>query len=80
MEGVEGWTDIVETECDVLGGADFCATTTNSELNGRGCAYSSVMDAFKEFGLTDEGCKTVQSKPFGEVEICLCKGDLCNAK
>ena len=67
-----------EVDCDAVGGADFCLTTTTPMMTAKDCATADKMEGFKKMGLTGVGCKTMEQAG-QEMTICLCEGDLCNA-
>ena len=64
----------IELECDWLGGAKYCTKATGAGTKIQSCAIEPLIDAYKNFGLEYEGCVTV-----GDIEFCLCTGNLCNA-
>merc|ERR1712150_158402 len=70
----EGSSRRIELECDLLGGADYCAKVTGPNVSAKTCAIDLISDAFKELNLVSAGCRT-----HGDFTFCLCSGSLCNA-
>merc|ERR1712018_802933 len=70
----EGSSRRIELECDLLGGADYCAKVTGPNVSAKTCAIDLISDAFKELNLVSAGCRT-----HGDFTFCLCSGNLCNA-
>merc|ERR1712095_64813 len=70
----EGSSRRIELECDLLGGADYCAKVTGPNVSAKTCAIDLISDAFKELNLVSAGCRT-----HGDLTFCLCSGNLCNA-
>ena len=59
--------------CDVLGGAHYCAKMVAPWGTAKTCGVGVILDAFKYFGLTSDGCTTNSGYTF-----CLCSTDECN--
>merc|ERR1711941_107629 len=70
----EGTSRRIELECDLLGGASYCAKVTGPNVSAKTCAIDMIADAFQELSLTSAGCRT-----HGDFTFCLCSGNLCNA-
>ena len=62
-------------ECDLLGGANYCAkvTTPGGTKDARTCGIEMITDAFFNLGLTGSGCTSIAGHKF-----CLCSTSLCN--
>ena len=59
--------------CDILGGANYCAKMVAPWGTAKTCGVGVLLDAFKYFGLTSDGCTTNSGYTF-----CLCSTDECN--
>jgi len=60
-------------KCDILGGAQYCAKMVAPWGTAKTCGVGVILDAFKYFGLTSDGCTTNSGYTF-----CLCSTDECN--
>ena len=67
--------DAIAIECDMLGGANYCAkvSTPDGEGDARTCGIELITDAFAKLGLTGSGCTSLAGHTF-----CLCSTSLCN--
>ena len=60
-------------QCDILGGAHYCAKMVAPWGTAKTCGVGVILDAFKYFGLTSDGCTTNSGYTF-----CLCSTSECN--